>query len=198
MAWCGGPAFSASRCLCSAGWSPRPLHWGRSRGRTGGSSSKRQTASTRSTAGAVSVCIWSASPACSRHRHGRPTGSGSAFASNRGSADFEIYSIGAQGGGITPLMNNTVEDNDPSWSPDGSRIAFARVPDVGPSQIYVMNADGTSELPLISGILEDSAPRVVARRDEDRVRPRLRCQLEHLDDDVERRLGDPTDDRSRG
>jgi WD40 repeat protein len=81
-----------------------------------------------------------------------------AFASNRSSADFEIYSMGAQGGGITPLTNNTVEDDGPSWSPNGSRIAFARVPDVGPSQIYVMNADGTGELPLISGILEDSAP----------------------------------------
>ena len=79
-----------------------------------------------------------------------------AFASNRGSADFEIYSIGAQGGAITSLTNNTIEDNDPSWSPNGSRIAFAR--DLGPSQIYVMNADGTGELPLISGILEDSAP----------------------------------------
>jgi hypothetical protein len=86
-------------------------------------------------------------------------GSRVAFASNRGGdADFELYSIGAQGGAITPLTNNTVEDGDPSWSPDGSRIAFARDPDLEPSQIYVMNANGTGEVPLVSGVLEDTAP----------------------------------------
>src|SRR5512139_1785348 len=46
-----------------------------------------------------------------------------AFVSTR-DGNAEIYSIEADGAGLTRLTNNSAFDGEPAWSPDGQRIAF--------------------------------------------------------------------------
>jgi Tol biopolymer transport system component len=53
----------------------------------------------------------------------------------------EVYTVGADGSGLTRLTENGFPDFDPSWSPDGSGIVFRRQRG-GNDEIYVMAADG--------------------------------------------------------
>ena len=57
-----------------------------------------------------------------------------------GNAD--IYTIHADGSGLTNITNNPAQDVSPVWSPDGKRIAFTSDRD-GFMNLYVMNADGS-------------------------------------------------------
>lgn len=72
--------------------------------------------------------------------------------------DFDILTIGAEGGAVTTLTTNGDEDDAPTWSPDGSRIAFESDREGGHSQIYVMNADGTGVTRLTFDAREDHHP----------------------------------------
>ena len=75
-----------------------------------------------------------------------------------------IYTVEADGSGLTRLSGPDVTDEDPAWSPDGQKIAFTHrnIPD--PQQpslvdgaIYVMDADGgnvTAVTPFDDGILD--------------------------------------------
>ncbi len=54
----------------------------------------------------------------------------------------EIYTINADGSGLTRLTDNSAGDWLPDWSPDGRKIAFASNRDGG-NEIYAMNADGS-------------------------------------------------------
>jgi Tol biopolymer transport system component len=68
---------------------------------------------------------------------------------------FEIWSMNADGSGLTRLTDRPGEDREPVWSPDGTKIAFVSfcrdaikcsgsAGVVGSSSdIFVMNADGT-------------------------------------------------------
>ena len=57
--------------------------------------------------------------------------------------DAEIYTMNADGSGMTRLTTNRAIDTSPTWSPDCSKIAF--VSDRGGNpQIYTMNADGSN------------------------------------------------------
>jgi large repetitive protein len=53
-----------------------------------------------------------------------PDGTKIAFRSGR-TAAAEIYTVNADGTGLTQLTSNSVKDYAPAWSPDGSMIAFA-------------------------------------------------------------------------
>lgn len=60
----------------------------------------------------------------------------------------DLYTIRADGTGLTRLTETEADEDFPSWSPDGSRIVFTRHPytgdDVVPhSDVFVMNADGS-------------------------------------------------------
>jgi len=65
-----------------------------------------------------------------------------AFASNR-SGNYEIYTMNADGTGVTRLTNLTASDDEPSFHPTGSRILFTSTRNNSRREIYVMNPDGT-------------------------------------------------------
>jgi dipeptidyl aminopeptidase/acylaminoacyl peptidase len=79
-----------------------------------------------------------------------PDGSRIVFASNRhvSSADhddFDIYSVAADGSGLTRLTNDPGSAREPVYSPDGKRIFFASTRDrqrANEWEIYVMSAGG--------------------------------------------------------
>jgi Tol biopolymer transport system component len=78
-----------------------------------------------------------------------PDGSTIAFGAqprSGGAFNFDIYTVKADGSGLTRLTNAPSDDQHPTWSPDGTRIAFESARgDVGDSDIYLMNADGSNQ-----------------------------------------------------
>src|SRR6266480_843911 len=64
-----------------------------------------------------------------------------AFDSRR-DGNTEIYSMNANGTGVTRLTNNVTTDEAPAWSPNGMQIVFDSFRG-GSDDIYIMNTDGT-------------------------------------------------------
>ena len=112
-----------------------------------------------------------------------------------GQTDLEIWVVNANGTQPRQLTHNSVADTYPAWSPTGGKIAFVSTGDV-----YVMNTDGTGRTNLTPNSPPGCAPncyqggdersRLVARRQQDRLRPRARHQRRwppgYLDDGAER------------
>jgi len=61
--------------------------------------------------------------------------------------EFDIYTINADGTGLTNLTNSPGPDRGPAWSLDGSKIAFYRGRGWG-LDIWVMNEDGSGQVNL--------------------------------------------------
>jgi TolB protein len=58
---------------------------------------------------------------------------------------YQIYTINADGSGLTQLTKSQNNHNSPVWSPDGAQIAFSiRDEETLVRDIYVMNADGSN------------------------------------------------------
>lgn len=57
----------------------------------------------------------------------------------------DLFTVGADGSGLTRLTRLRGTEGDASWSPDGSHVAFARArdPEDGPYEIWAVNADGS-------------------------------------------------------
>ena len=101
-----------------------------------------------------------------RQSHDRPAPSASAsepLESSRGGESIslsgriafdnfdDVWTIEADGTGLTRLTHSPGPDFDPSWSPNGRRIAF-RSERSGEPEIWVMNADGTEQRRLAAGL----------------------------------------------
>lgn len=63
-------------------------------------------------------------------------------------ADSEIYVIDAEGGNLTQLTSNGVQDWDPSWSHDRMQIAYISNPSGVHFDLMVMDANGDNQFPL--------------------------------------------------
>ena len=61
------------------------------------------------------------------------------------SGDWEIHVISVDGNDHSFVTNNTVGDQQPSWSPDGSQLAFVRRTGDGPDELVVADVVGSSE-----------------------------------------------------
>ena len=79
-----------------------------------------------------------------------------AFASLRDD-NWEIYSMNADGSGLTRLTDDPGNDVAPRWSPDGRKLAFYSERD-GNVDVYVMNADGSEQTRLTVSRGRDLAP----------------------------------------
>jgi TolB protein len=63
----------------------------------------------------------------------------------------DVWSINADGTGLTRLTQSTWPEFDASWSPDGTLIAFRSEPK-GDQEIWLMNADGSDQRRLTRGL----------------------------------------------
>ena len=76
---------------------------------------------------------------------------------------WKLYLIDAEGGKITPLLNEDRNEADPDWSADGQSIVFGRPPDrmdnVQPKAIYLVNL-GTHKVVEIPGSIGLFSPRL--------------------------------------
>jgi Tol biopolymer transport system component/DNA-binding winged helix-turn-helix (wHTH) protein len=71
---------------------------------------------------------------------------------------WKIYLVDAEGGKLTPVLNEDRNEADPDWTPDGQSIVFGRLPermDNGqPKAIYLLNLEThkVSEIPGSAGL----------------------------------------------
>jgi pSer/pThr/pTyr-binding forkhead associated (FHA) protein len=77
-----------------------------------------------------------------------PDGSTVAFMSKR-SGNWEIYTVGSDGGNITALTSDPANDGLPTWSPDGQKIAFVANRD-GEWSVWDMDPDGGNQRRLFA------------------------------------------------
>jgi TolB protein len=73
------------------------------------------------------------------------------------STEGDVWSMNADGTGVTRLTTDPAEDFDPVWSPDGTRIAFRSHRD-GDEEVYIMNADGSDPQNLTNAPGGDYSP----------------------------------------
>ncbi len=76
---------------------------------------------------------------------------------------WKIYLIDAEGGKLTPVLNEDRNEADPAWSPDGQSIVFGRLPDRmdngQPKAIYLVNLQ-TNKVTEILGSTGLFSPRL--------------------------------------
>jgi pSer/pThr/pTyr-binding forkhead associated (FHA) protein len=75
-----------------------------------------------------------------------PDGQSVAFMSHR-TGNWDVYTVGIDGTGLTQLTADTANDGLAAWSPDGRTVAFVSDRD-GAWAMWAMNADGKNQRPL--------------------------------------------------
>jgi hypothetical protein len=77
-----------------------------------------------------------------------PDGATVVFMSKR-SGNWEIYTVGSEGGPITALTSDPANDGLPTWSPDGGKIAYVANRD-GEWSVWDMDPDGGNQRRLFA------------------------------------------------
>lgn len=87
-----------------------------------------------------------------------------AFVSNRdGDGDFDLFTMNPDGSGVNHLTNDSVTNNEPSYSPDGQKVAYTSTSGNGSvgnpvnREILVVNANGTSPVNVTNSPLSDDS-----------------------------------------
>jgi TolB protein len=88
------------------------------------------------------------------------------------SSQGDLWTVRADGQGVTRLTTTPEGEAQSAWAPDGTRIAYRRrAPDEsGPLQVFVMNADGADQHRVSASDVNDTQPgwspdgRIVFRR----------------------------------
>lgn len=70
----------------------------------------------------------------------------------------DIYTMGADGSGLTRLTKTPEHEDWPAFSPDGKYVVYVAKTHDGRGQIYVMNADGSNPKQLTRNALYDWLP----------------------------------------
>ena len=127
-----------------------------------------------------------------------PPGTNGKLVFERGTRDgSDMFTIGADGSGLTRLTRLRGEEGDASWSPDGSKVAFVGVrnPERGPFEIWVVNADGSGLKRLtrhrgfsIAPAWSPDGSKIVYATEEGRQRPPLRLFVINADGSGQRQL----------
>jgi hypothetical protein len=79
------------------------------------------------------------------------------FSSKR-AGNYDIYSIGVDGTGLTRITSNSLDERDPEWSPRGNEISFERIWPQGYTDwhnIYIVAPNGSGERQLLPGSYYD-------------------------------------------
>src|SRR5688572_1761209 len=79
-----------------------------------------------------------------------------AFTSDQ-NGNFDIYTMHADGSGLTNITNNAAHDSNPIWSPDGKYIAFESNRN-GFMQIYLMDGNGSNVIQLTNDKADHNLP----------------------------------------
>jgi Tol biopolymer transport system component len=69
----------------------------------------------------------------------------------------DIWTIGADGTGLTNLTQTASGESRPDWSPNGQKIAFQSNRS-GNQDIWIMDADGSNPVPITNSTFSDQAP----------------------------------------
>ncbi len=80
------------------------------------------------------------------------------FESMRYNTQRDIYTVNADGTGLTNVSNYGFGDSDPSWSPDGKKVIYISNRDQ--NQVCIVNADGTEFVQLTSDDIYKMNPKM--------------------------------------
>jgi len=96
---------------------------------------------------ATPILLWSCASSNPAGPSPDPDPTGTIYFTSSRDGDFEIFSVGPDGGNLTQITNDTAHDQVPDISQDGTNIVWYSW-DGSDDEIWTMDADGASETRL--------------------------------------------------
>lgn len=98
-------------------------------------------------------------------------------------SEYEIYTVGVDGAGLTSITHNALLDGHPGWSPDDSEIVYASYRDGVRASLVRMTAGGTERAVVTPSGADDNDPdwlpdgRIVFKTDRFSTAPEVRIAV---------------------